>query len=156
MSIKFVVDEMNGDIARWLRIIGFDTLYLKGENLDEQLLKIAIDEDRILLTSDKVLYQKAVRMNIKAVYTGGKDLREKLTKIATSLNLHSYVREIREYRCPICNTVLTEVDHFKRHSISIKLPDCTPLYMCPSCKKLYWKGSHWKNITNFLKEIGLI
>lgn len=156
MSLKFIVDEMNGDIAKWLRIIGFDTLYLKGEDLDEQLLKIAINEDRVLLTSDKVLYQKAIRMNIKAVYTGGKDLKEKLTKVIISLNLRDYVKEIREYRCPVCNTVLTEIDRCGKRNMSIKLPDHTPIYMCPNCGKFYWKGSHWRNISNFLKEIGLI
>ncbi len=151
---KFLADEMNGDIARWLRIIGFDCLYFTGEDLDNKLLEIARKEDRILLTSDRELFQRAVRRYIKAVYTSGGDTEDKLRKIFEILNLSGYVNNLR-YRCPICNTVLVE-----NSSENLDLPKHVKerhkiVYVCVKCGKKYWKGSHWIKIRDTFKRLGV-
>ena len=154
MIPRFIADEMNGDIARWLRIIGFDCIYIIGDNLDEKLLEMAKKEKRILLTADRELYQQAIRKNIDALYTSGENLVGKLRKIFLKLNLKQYVDKI-QYRCPICNNIL-----IKMKSDLLDLPpnvkEKNPIvYYCPQCKKAYWKGSHWRNIRNVYKELGI-
>ena len=154
MIPRFIADEMNGDIARWLRIIGFDCIYIVGDDLDEKLLEIAEREERILLTADRELYQQAIRKNIDALYTSGKDLVEKLRKIFLELNLKQYISKI-QYRCPVCNSIL-----IKMKSDLLDLPSNVKeknriVYYCPQCKKAYWKGSHWKNIRNVYRELGI-
>ncbi|MEM0006436.1 MAG: Mut7-C RNAse domain-containing protein, partial [Ignisphaera sp.] len=37
---RFIADAMLGHVARWLRLLGYDTLYYKSIN-DWKLLKIA-------------------------------------------------------------------------------------------------------------------
>ncbi len=154
MIPRFIADEMNGDIARWLRIIGFDCIYIVGNNLDEKLLEIAEKKKRILLTADRELYQQAIRRNIDALYTSGSDLVEKLRKIFLELNLKQYIGKI-QYRCPICNSVL-----IKMESDLLDLPPNVKkenqiVYYCPRCKKAYWKGSHWKNIRSVYRKLGI-
>jgi hypothetical protein len=154
MQPRFLADEMNGDLARWLRIAGFDCLYLTGENLDNILLEIAKKEDRILLTSDRELYQRAVRQYIHTIYTLGDNTIEKLRKIFRLLDLGRYMKNPR-YRCPICNTPLT-----KKRSDKLELPkniknNFKEVYYCEKCGKKYWKGSHWIKIRETFKELGV-
>lgn len=154
MIPRFVADEMDGDIAKWLRIIGFDCIYIIGKDLDEKLLEIAREEKRILLTADRELYQRAIRKNIDALYTSGNNLTEKLKKIFLELDLKKYVNKIK-YRCPTCNHIL-----IKKNSTTLNLPhkikDRNPVvYYCPHCKKFYWKGTHWRNIRKVYRELGI-
>jgi len=151
---KFLADEMNGDIARWLRIIGFDCLYFTGDNLDNKLLEIAESENRILLTSDRELYQRAIRRYIGAVYTSGENTEIKLRKIFNILNLNTYVNSLK-YRCPVCNTVLVQ-----RESRELDLPahiknNHKTVYVCEKCGKVYWKGSHWAKIRDTFRRLGV-
>ena len=154
MIPRFIADEMNGDLAKWLRIIGFDCLYYVGNDLDEKLLGIADQEKRILLTTDRELYRKAIRRNIQAIYTSGEGLKDRLRKIFSILNLEKYIHKVK-YRCPVCNHVL-----IKKESAKLDLPEYIKernpvVYYCPHCKKYYWKGTHWKNIRKVYRELGI-
>lgn len=58
--MKFVADHMLGRLAKWLRILGFDTLFLTDVP-DEEILKKARGENRIILTRDRALAKEAPR-----------------------------------------------------------------------------------------------
>lgn len=151
---RFIVDEMNGNIAKWLRIIGFDCIYLTGEDLDDELLEIADADDRILLTGDRELFRKAIRRGIEALYTSGDNLLDKLRGIFSELRLERYVDKL-DYRCPLCNQIL-----IKKKSDETDLPENIKknnpvVYYCSNCNKYYWKGSHWKNIMKVYRELGV-
>ena len=62
-SPSFLVDAMLGNIARKLRIFGYDTLYLKDTS-DSSVLGIASREKRILLTRDKELFRRVIKEGI--------------------------------------------------------------------------------------------
>jgi len=152
-KIKFLADEMNGDIAKWLRIMGFDCIYMIGKNLDDTLLEICLKDNRILLTSDKELCKRALSLGIDCILTLENNREEKLRKIIKTLNLKDKIGE--EYRCSICNTKLVKIS-------ADKVPTNIPEYVrkkfkyvwyCSNCHKAYWEGSHWTNIINFLKKI---
>lgn len=150
---KFIADEMNGDVARWLRIIGFDCLYIQGKELDNKLIEIAATQKRILLTSDKELFKKAVYKGVNAHYISQAPIEEKLRELATKFNLDSYLRYLK-YRCPICNNILIETDDLSRVPPKVRQQHKTILY-CKKCDKYYWRGSHWKKINEVLENAGL-
>src|SRR3989338_3435653 len=56
--MKFIVDHMLGRLAKWLRILGYDSLFLTN-TVDSEILKIASLENRTLLTRDRELSKKA-------------------------------------------------------------------------------------------------
>jgi len=47
--MKFVVDAMLGNVARWLRILGYDTFY-SPHNSAKQNITLSINENRTLIT----------------------------------------------------------------------------------------------------------
>ena len=149
----FIADEMNGDVARWLRIMGFDCIYMTGHDIDKILLKETLNSGRILLTGDRELYRRVIRKGGRAIYTYGNNLEEKFRCISSKINLGKWVGKL-PYRCSICNGILE-----RRRSDELK---DIPFYIrnrfeyvwyCKKCNKIYWEGSHWKNIR---KKIDLL
>lgn len=151
---RFIADEMNGDIAKWLRIIGFDCLYITGKDLDEKLIEIAHRENRILLTSDRELYRIALKRRVETLYTSGQDIRQKLKKIIDILELNKYIKFLA-YRCPICNNTLESRKSSDIHAPEYIVNNYNIVYYCKNCSKIYWKGSHWKNIKRTLNKLGI-
>jgi uncharacterized protein with PIN domain len=49
---------MLGSLARKMRVLGFDTLYYSDGN-DEGIMRIAKSEDRVVLTADRSLAERA-------------------------------------------------------------------------------------------------
>ena len=64
--MKFLCDQMFGTLAKSLRICGFDTFYANTRQTDDELMKIARNEGRILVSRDKKLLWKAGLMLNKA------------------------------------------------------------------------------------------
>lgn len=149
---RFIADEMNGDIARWLRIIGFDCAYLKGEKMDDRLIRIALTEDRILLTSDKELFKRAVYKGVRAHYIDQGNLEEKLRSLATKYNLNKFISKLK-FRCPICNEELVYTNDTSSLPPKVRELHKVVLY-CRACGKHYWRGSHWKKINKILRNAG--
>ena len=50
-EIRFIVDVHLGKLARYLRMLGFDTLYDLALG-DEQIIEKSLHEERIILTRD--------------------------------------------------------------------------------------------------------
>src|SRR5580704_8121918 len=78
---RFIADAMQGTLARKLRIFGFDTLYFR-EGADSDLEKIARHEGRIILTSDKALYQHSRTRGVRAILVEGRTDRARLISIS--------------------------------------------------------------------------
>jgi len=145
--VRFVVDEMCGKLARWLRLLGYDTFYEKsvqkfGE-MDYYLLSKSIKEERILITKDLELIQRARQSGVQVILVTGDNIVDKLKSI-----LIDYLKcdeLIIEPRCPICNSKLESINEKKERKT----------YRCPNCGKKYWFGGHWKSIREILKKVGL-
>ena len=102
--MKFLADGMLGKLARWLRILGHDVIYLV-EFDDSELLKLAKKEERVLLTKDLELYKRAIGKGMDSYYVEGKTESEKLAEIAKRYGLLLKMNMDRSH-CPICNTQL--------------------------------------------------
>tara|TARA_Y100000031_G_C8044585_1_gene303324 strand:+ start:416 stop:568 length:153 start_codon:yes stop_codon:yes gene_type:complete len=49
--MKFIVDNNAGKLARWLRMMGYDTLFF-GAGDDSRMVRTALTEGRVILTRD--------------------------------------------------------------------------------------------------------
>ncbi|MCS7286015.1 MAG: Mut7-C RNAse domain-containing protein [Anaerolineae bacterium] len=146
--MKFIADSMLGSLAKWLRILGYDTLYFPHLD-DDELAYRAMAEERVLLTRDQEL---ARRRGVRALLIKSSSLEEQLLQVFKELGL-----ETRNSfsRCPICNEPLNPVN---KESVREKVP----LYVfqthehfsaCPTCHRIYWRGSHWQRMKECLDKL---
>lgn len=149
-KIKFVLDVHLGKLARYLRLCGFDTLY-NNQYEDRTLVDISSKENRIILTRDIGVLKHA---EVKHGYWLRSDQpKEQLKEVIQRFDLKNQVRLF--YRCMECNGIIRRVS---KNKIRDKLMDKTQKYyeeffQCPQCKKIYWKGSHYKNMMDFIRSV---
>lgn len=146
MSIVFVVDSMLGNVSKWLRILGYETLFFKLHS-DETLLRLSQESNRILLTSDKELFKRAKSMNITTIFIEPNlNLKEKLIKVFKESNLQP---QLNNTRCTVCGGELSKLEIKDLKELFFT----SDFWVCKKCGKLYWKGSHWKNIMKLYNEL---
>lgn len=153
--MRFIVDAMLGKLAKWLRILGYDTLY-SNKYSDWEILRRAERDGRVVVTRDKTLYKKAVKKGIQAIltpYGDGVDLVDTLAAVALSTGI-SLDFDPSRTRCPVCNTGLVRIS--KAEALSYVPEDVWRKYeefwRCPKCGKVYWRGRHWETITDKLER----
>ncbi len=144
---RFVVDAMLGSLARKLRIFGFDTLYFR-EGSDSDLERVARDDDRVIVTSDRGLARHSNRHGVTALEVGGESDRARLESLVAQARSASLAVSPGSPRCAICNSELVRVG---RDLATISLPESIAnrhrlYYRCPVCLKLYWRGGHWSRL----------
>ncbi len=151
-DVKFAVDTMLGSVARWLRILGYDTLY-SNDVSDDELLKKASVEGRIIVTRDKDLAKKALKYNLSVLLLEDEEMYKKLAFISLMTGIKLEFDE-NTTRCPLCNTLLVKVG---RDSIGDRVKPIIRMkyekfWVCNTCGKVYWMGLHWPNIREILDE----
>lgn len=148
---RFLLDGMLGSLARWLRIIGFDTVYYIDKE-DEALLKEAGVTGRILVTRDNQLYNQAIKTGIRTVLIRSEDTTVQLREMFESLDLELVPKNTK---CPKCNGDLTLIN--KKDVVGLVPSDSYRAFenywICTDCNSIYWKGSHWMNIKKTLQKI---
>jgi uncharacterized protein with PIN domain len=152
---KFVVDHNVGKLARWLRLMGYDARFFRGEN-DAELVAIALKEGRIIVTRDTRIMQRRLvtKGRLKALLIESDQPERQIRQLIDSLHL--------DYRfnpfslCLECNQPLVE-----RKKAELK--DLVPPYVfktqeqfrqCPKCQRIYWRGTHWRAMTKRLEGLG--
>lgn len=149
----FVADTMLGRLARWLRILGYDTAYEKSI-ADDLLIERALREDRWLLTRDGYLAQRKVLRGRHTLITSDY-LDGQLSQLREALHLSLDPSEQRPFRCANCNVVLSPIS--PREAIPLVPPYVAQHYdhfaQCPRCRHVYWPGTHWVAIVGRLATI---
>ncbi|MEM2901078.1 MAG: Mut7-C RNAse domain-containing protein [Thermoplasmata archaeon] len=146
--MKFIADHMLGKLAKWLRFLGYDTIYPDNIN-DEKIAEIAADEGRIILTRDCQLSQTK---RAKAIYIESDNLQEQINQVVAQLHLSD---ELCFTRCAECNSLIEPIE---KESIKNKVPEGVlklqnEFYVCKICGRIYWKGTHYKNIERRIRHI---
>lgn len=149
--MKFLADGMLGKLTRWLRMLGQDVEYSNNME-DSQLLAMAKDEDRILLTRDFELYQRAVGRGIDAFYAEGETGEDKLAKLAERFDIALEI-DMTVSRCPKCNSVVRPVSSEEAAGKVQKrtLDHYEEFWKCSKCGQIYWQGAHWTKIEKTLR-----
>lgn len=149
-SVKFVADAMLGRLARWLRILGFDVLYVPDIE-DRELVRIAREQERTILTRDSHFLS---RKGLKGlIFITSDDARSQLREAVEHMGMHDAVPLSR---CPVCNGALEVVD--RKETVRESVPDhvfhvFSDFIKCTKCGKVYWEGSHFQGIQGTLKDI---
>jgi uncharacterized protein with PIN domain len=147
---KFILDVHLGKLANYLRMLGFDALY-NNDYSDSRIVSIATAEKRIILTRDIGI------LKIKEVTHGywvrSQNPRTQLKEVLHRFDLKSSVRPF--YRCMTCNGLIKKVT---KESIQDRLDEMTKkyyndFYLCSSCGKIFWQGSHYDKMKRFIEEI---
>jgi len=157
----FLVDRMLGRLVAWLRIFGYDTKSAldleQSSNEDTLLIKMAKAEGRILLSRDRELVDRAKKDGVKAVCISHDDVREQLEALMREYPLHI---EPEMTRCTVCNAALRKAGNsdmalIKKNGEVPKhlLDEQAKLWVCSNCGKVYWQGSHWRNILKTADEV---
>jgi hypothetical protein len=145
---KFVADAMLGTLAKWLRILGYDTV-LDPALDDNQLARLARAEGRVLLTRDREL---ARRRGLRVLLVAGESLEDQICQVLTELNL---VPDRAYSRCPICNEPLETLDaaEARAHVPAYVARTQEQFSICPVCRRVYWRGTHWQHMEERLARI---
>jgi uncharacterized protein len=147
---RFVVDTMLGRLARWLRAMGYDTLY-PGQAEDRRLLQLACAEDGILVTRDRMLARLA---EPRSCLIRGERVDDQVVEAVQHLALDPDDTDWLS-RCLDCNAPL---EQGSRESLEELVPEHvfathTNFMRCPSCAKIYWAGSHANHMVERLSQL---
>ncbi len=144
--MKFIADGMLGKLTRWLRLLGQDVKY-SARLCDEDLVELAASENRVLLTRDWGLYQRAKAGGLEASYI---DAEKESDRLAFLSRIFAFPLEVdfRTSRCPKCNASLQSM---RNEEVVGKVEKQTfenynEFWCCSSCGQIYWQGAHWDRI----------
>ncbi|MBB3061809.1 Mut7-C RNAse domain-containing protein [Microbulbifer rhizosphaerae] len=147
---RFVLDCHLGRLAGYLRMLGFDSLF-RGDYHDDTLLRISVEQRRILLTRDlELLKRKQLR---RGYYVRATRPRQQLAEVVQRLQLER--KALPFSRCIACNGLLAEVS---KGAVEPLLPENTRRYFheffqCGDCRRVYWKGSHFERMQLLVQEV---
>jgi uncharacterized protein with PIN domain len=140
---------MLGRLARWLRILGYDTRY-EAHLEDAALVRRALQEERVILTRDRTLPEE---FRVPAlVLVEAERPEEQLRELVTRFQLDTEGRLFT--RCSRCNAALEAV---ARDQIAERVPprvfrDHDHFKRCPGCGRIYWEGSHADRIRDAIRR----
>jgi hypothetical protein len=151
--MKFIADIMVGKLAKYLRMAGFDVIYINDAS-DDEIIKIARKTNRIVLTRDSLMLERKEFKNgtIKCLHIKDVKLKSQLEQVKSEFGLSLKPNLIR---CIECNKKLANV---KKEDIKNKVPPYVyktqeNFLYCKNCDKYYWRGTHYNNIKNTFLDI---
>lgn len=137
---KFVLDVHLGTLARYLRLLGFDTYY-RNDLKDDEIIDLALNGQRIILTRDLFILKNGK-------VTHGYFVRETNPKkqIAEIIRHFDLKDQFKPFSlCLECNGSIIKVE---KSAVINELRENTrkafqEFYRCDNCGRIYWKGSHY-------------
>jgi hypothetical protein len=152
--MKFIVDSNVGRLARWLRIAGFDTVFINDLD-DNRLVRLALSEGRVLLTKDTQILKRRVATTgrLKVILIESEEVKAQLHQVVKALNLGDKIKPFT--LCLECNQplVLSEKEDVKELVPPYIFQTQTQYMQCPACQPVYWRGTHWQRMSRELEKI---
>jgi len=145
----FICDAHLGRLARYLRMLGFDTVY-SNKIMPEEVIEVSKKDCRIIL-SKNIRLARNEEVN-RSFWIRSDDPLEQLRDLIHKLDLLSLFNPLT--RCLECNN---KIEPVRKEEIMDRLQPKTAryfkeFYLCPSCNKIYWKGSHYEHMMEFIQE----
>jgi uncharacterized protein with PIN domain len=150
---KFIVDHNVGKLTGWLRLMGYDTRFFDGSD-DSELVAIAKAEGRVILSRDTQIMRRRLITSgqIKAVLIDSDQPQRQIHQVVNTLGLDSRFKPFS--LCLECNQVLVEraKDEVKELVPPYVFKTQNYFMQCPNCQRIYWRGTHWRAMTERLES----
>lgn len=147
--MKFIVDCMLGKLAKWLKILGFDTMYFSAAE-DAELLRIARKEGRTLLTRDTALLGKA--KDSQSLFILSEAWKDQVQQVLNEFDLRAEAMPFS--RCLECNIRLKKLP--KKRARNLVAPfvyeHADSFAVCPECGRVFWPGTHYQDMEGTLED----
>lgn len=146
----FIVDCMLGKLAKWLKILGFDSLYFSKIE-DSDLLALARKEGRVLLSRDNELIDKS--RDIQTLFIKSENWNIQIEQVLDDFNLW---KDISPYsRCIECNVKLKDLPKSRARNLvaPFVLEQADSFSICTGCGRVFWKGTHHQDMEFKIEEI---
>jgi uncharacterized protein len=156
---QFLVDRMLGRLVAWLRIFNYDTKSALELGLvhdeDNELVLLAKADGRVLLTRDLELTERARKAGVTAILIRPEDVKEQICELMNHFPIET--EPVME-RCTACNAPLrkateNDLERIKRDAPVHLVDEGKEFWLCDRCGKIYWQGSHWRNIRKMSEEL---
>ncbi|MFQ5439949.1 MAG: Mut7-C RNAse domain-containing protein [Nitrosopumilaceae archaeon] len=147
---------MLGNIAKKLRLMGYDVRYW-ADIKDEDLIKQAKKEKRTIISRDQNLVRRGEKNGIKSNFLKNQIEIDQLREIIIKSNLKLIKINGDIARCPICNS---KTHSLLKKNIQKNIPEKILEYNekfweCKTCEKIFWEGTHIKNLQKMVDELNV-
>ncbi len=153
-GLKFIVDSNVGKLAKWLRTMGYDTLFFEGSD-DSQMVATALAENRVILTRDTQIMRRRVitKGQLKVILIQSDEPERQMRQVMDTLKLNCQYKPFTI--CLECNQPLLGKS---KEEVKDRVPpyvfQTQSQYMeCPTCHRIYWRGTHWQAMTRKLEHL---
>jgi len=154
MQTRFIAEGNVGKLARWLRMIGYDTLLFEEKN-DEKMIDISIRERRVILTKNAEIMKRRVVADgkVQTVHVKDDDPKAQLRETVRTLNLDYHFKPFS--LCLECNqTLVPRGKEGVRYLVPRHVSETQEEYVeCPLCHRIYWHGTHWQAMVRELNNL---
>ncbi|PLX34115.1 MAG: twitching motility protein PilT [Clostridiales bacterium] len=153
-ATSFAIDVHLGKLAKYLRLMGFDADYVNDRD-DDEILRISNAEGRIILTCDRQMLKRCEV--VRGMLINSRKPQEQLAEVLERLDIKAAAKPFS--RCMQCNGSIEEItDETEFDQAFGELPQrvktwCKELYICRACGKLYWKGSNYQKMVDFVDGV---
>jgi hypothetical protein len=151
-NVRILFDEMLKNLAHWCRILGIDSEFMTGKS-DSQLLEHAKKNGLVFVTRDLPLYERCKKRGVRCILVKDEDLEDQIAQVLNETGAEVTFPE--KTRCASCNGELEVVG---KETLGGQVPQKTfehreKFWKCKSCGKIFWEGSHWKNINRIFETV---
>jgi hypothetical protein len=154
--MKFICDDNLGKLAKWLRTLGYDTLFFDPIE-DGELVSKALKDNRVVLSRDTQLSRFRMKLGERLLFIKSDKPLEQLKQVVRHFKLKPD-KELLFSRCLVCNHPLQKVD---KENIKDKLYPYVyqtqdNFVRCTKCDRIYWPATHVKRMVETLKKNNVI
>jgi len=144
--MRFIADAMFGTLAKWMRVLGYDTVYAKGLE-DGVIVALAREENRILITRDKDLARRVGN----SLFINSDVLEDQISKVTDNYPVD---KSRILTRCLLCNSVLIPVSKSEVEGVPPGVLEREKEFQkCEKCDKYFWPATHYENMVKRAGEL---
>lgn len=152
-KMELLVGPPLGKLARWLRILGFDTEYDASLNMQE-CINYCQEYNRIFITRSNEANKRAEILGIQSFVIKKTNISDQLKELSIR-GIKLPKLDIGKARCSLCNgkILLCTASEVKALIPEGSKKRYQEFYRCNACNQPYWEGSHWIRIRETIEGI---